>query len=203
PLRLPVVREHFPASVCIALELIPGLMQRELRDFVDLIAALEQATRGFVSHVVKSKVGNSQYVTCRGKGISDALGFVGEGVPARMWLSLHDRPSFRCVVNRRDDLLSPWGVWRPEPGLSATRGHCRPIRGGKSPLRVWRIGWRTAGCRAWVLSNVDHGRQKTHRAAPIRRESGGARASWTCQSSATHGMRYALPGPLPVLLRRL
>jgi hypothetical protein len=41
-------------EIRVALELVPGLMERELGDLVYLVAALEQSAGGFVSQIVEA-----------------------------------------------------------------------------------------------------------------------------------------------------
>src|ERR1700719_4494692 len=77
-------------EIRVALELVPRVVERELRDLVDLVAALEQAAGGLVAQVVKTQVLDSQDVARAGEGRTDASGLVGEDVCAASGLSLHD-----------------------------------------------------------------------------------------------------------------
>ena len=61
-------------------------MQRELGDFMYLIAAFEQATGGFVPQIMESQIVNSQQAAGPRERGADALGVVGEDVLARLRL---------------------------------------------------------------------------------------------------------------------
>lgn len=59
-------------EIRVALELVPRVVERELCDLVDLIAAFEQATGGFVPQVVEAKVLNAQDMARAREGRTDA-----------------------------------------------------------------------------------------------------------------------------------
>lgn len=80
-------------EIRVALELVPRVVERELRDLVDLVAALEQAAGGLVAQVVKTQVLDPQDLTRAGEGRPDASRLVREDVCAASGLSLYDRPA--------------------------------------------------------------------------------------------------------------
>ena len=84
-------------EIRVALELVPGLMERELRDLVNLIASLEQTAGGFVPHVVETQILDPEHVAGAGEGGTYALRVIREDVLARLRLCLDDRPRLRRV----------------------------------------------------------------------------------------------------------
>ena len=70
-------------EIRVALELVPRVVERELRDLVYLVAAFEQAAGGLVAQIVKAQVFNSQHVARAGEGGPDASRLVGEDVASR------------------------------------------------------------------------------------------------------------------------
>src|SRR5580658_3418450 len=95
--RCPELPQILGSQVCVALELVPRVVERELRHFVDLVAAFEQATGGLVAQVVKTEVLDPQDVARAGESRPDASRLVREDVGATFRLSLHDRPGLRRV----------------------------------------------------------------------------------------------------------
>jgi hypothetical protein len=88
----------FGTEVCIPLELVPRVMERELRDLVDLIPALEKATGSLMPQVMKSEIYDSKDMAGSCECSADALRLVREYVLAvRVWLPLNDSPCFRRV----------------------------------------------------------------------------------------------------------
>src|SRR5450631_2794103 len=80
------------SEICVALELVPGLVQRELRDLVNLLAALEQAAGGFVPQIVETQILDPEHVAGACEGGAYALRVIREDVLARLRLRLDDRP---------------------------------------------------------------------------------------------------------------
>ena len=79
-------REHADVlgfQVCVALELVPGVVKRELRDLLDLVAHLEKAAGGLVAQIVKSQIGYFQKMAGTGKRCPYASGLVREDELAR------------------------------------------------------------------------------------------------------------------------
>lgn len=72
-------------------------MERELRDLVNLITALEQTAGGFVPQVVETQILDPERVARACEGRSYALGVIREDVLARLRLCLDDRPRLRRV----------------------------------------------------------------------------------------------------------
>ena len=85
-------------EIRVTLELVPRVVERELRHLVDLVAALEQAAGGLVTQVVKTQVLDPQDVARAGEGRPDASRLVGEDVCTASGLSLHDRPGLWRVL---------------------------------------------------------------------------------------------------------
>src|ERR1700687_2446325 len=82
-------------EIRVALELVPGLMERELRDLGNLIATLEQTAGGFVPQVVETQILDAEYVAGTREGGAYALRVIREDVIVRPRLCLDDRPRFR------------------------------------------------------------------------------------------------------------
>src|SRR5665213_3923782 len=85
-------------EIRVALELVPGLMQRELRDLVNLIAALEQTAGGFVPQIVETQILDPEHVAGACEGGTYALRVIREDVLAGLRLCLDDRPRLRRVL---------------------------------------------------------------------------------------------------------
>ena len=85
-------------EIRVALELVPRVVERELCDLVDLVAALEQAAGGLVAQVVKTQVLDPKYLARAGEGRPDASRLVGEDVCAASGLRFHERPGLRRVL---------------------------------------------------------------------------------------------------------
>ena len=85
-------------EVCVAFEFVPGVVERELRDLVDLVAAFEKPTGGLVPHVMEVEVLDTQHVTGIREGIANAFGLIWKDDVAGSGLLLDDRPGFGCVL---------------------------------------------------------------------------------------------------------
>src|SRR5450631_3806210 len=84
-------------EIRVALELVPGLMERELRDLVNLIATLEQTTGGFVPQIMEAQILDPKHVASACEGGTYALRVMREDVFAGLRLCLDDRPRLRRV----------------------------------------------------------------------------------------------------------
>lgn len=73
-------------------------MQRELRDFMDLVAAFKQAACRLVPQVMETQILNSQQVTGARECGADALGVIGKNTLARLRLRGGERPSLGRVL---------------------------------------------------------------------------------------------------------
>jgi len=82
-------------EIRVALKLVPGLMERELRDLVNLIATLEQAAGGFVPQIVETQILDPEHVAGAREGGPHALGVIREDVLCGLRLCLDDRPRLR------------------------------------------------------------------------------------------------------------
>lgn len=58
--RLTDFAQLLGAKIGVAFALVPRFVQRQLRYFVDLVPALEQATRCFMAQIVKAQAMNPQ-----------------------------------------------------------------------------------------------------------------------------------------------
>lgn len=94
--------QEFPyvlwTQICIALELVPGVVKRELGDFVDLVTPLKQAARRLVAQVMETQILNTEEMTGSCEGSASALWVVREDELHVLGLALDDLPSFGCVL---------------------------------------------------------------------------------------------------------
>lgn len=88
----------FRPQVCVPLQLIPGLVKRELCNFMNLVSALEQSASRLVAHVVKSKILDTKNVTGTSERAADALRLVWKHVVTAFGLALNNRPRLRRVL---------------------------------------------------------------------------------------------------------
>ncbi len=88
----------FRAQVGVALELVPGIVQRKLCHLVDLVSPLEQPARGLVPQVMKMEIINPEEVTGTREGGPDAIRVEGEDELAALCLTLHDLPGLGRIL---------------------------------------------------------------------------------------------------------
>jgi hypothetical protein len=88
-------------KIRVAFEFVPGLMQRELRDFMNLVATLEQAAGRLMPQVMKAQVVNSQNPAGSRERGADALRVVGKNVFARPGLRGDEPQASGVYLNRR------------------------------------------------------------------------------------------------------
>ena len=88
-------------EVRVALELVPRVVERELRDLVDLVAAFEQATRGLVPQVVEAKVLDPMDMARAREGRADASWIVGKMYALASGLRLTTAQASGVYLNRR------------------------------------------------------------------------------------------------------
>src|SRR5690349_5494424 len=72
-------------------------MQRELGNFMDLVATLEQAAGGFVPQIMETQILNSQEVAGSRERGADALGVVRKNMLTCLRLCLDERPGLGSV----------------------------------------------------------------------------------------------------------
>ena len=73
-------------------------MKRELRDLVDLVAALEEPAGGLVAEIMEVQILDPQDVARAGERRTDALGSYGKMYSTVRGVGLHDRPGPRGVL---------------------------------------------------------------------------------------------------------
>ena len=88
-------------EIRVALELVPRVVERELRDLVDLVAALEQPAGGLVAQIVKAKVLDAQDMARAGEGGPDASWLVGKDAVSYTHLDVYKRQAMAQGPTRR------------------------------------------------------------------------------------------------------
>ena len=118
-------------------------MQRELGDFMDLVAALEQSAGRLVPQVMEAQILDSQQAAGPRKRGTDTLGVKGEYVFARLGLYGDKRPGLMRVF---ESPVVPILVGRvlgvPDHARSVPSCRCRAIPDGRSRILAGPRQWR-------------------------------------------------------------
>lgn len=82
----------------VSLQLVPGLMERELCDLWNGVSAFKQSAGRFVSQIMECQVYNAEHMARPGESRADALRLVGENEVTGSRLPSCDFPSFGRVL---------------------------------------------------------------------------------------------------------
>ena len=82
----------------VSLQLVPGLMERKLRDLWDGVAAFKQSAGRFMPQVMKSQIDDAEHVARPGESRADTLRLEGKNKIAGSGLPCCDFPGFRGVL---------------------------------------------------------------------------------------------------------
>jgi hypothetical protein len=86
------------SEVGVTLQLVPRLVQRELRDLMNLIAALEQPAGRFVPQIMEAQVADSKNLACPSECRTNALGIARKDVLAGPRVRFDDGPGLGGVL---------------------------------------------------------------------------------------------------------